>query len=58
MSIENFIKMHSPLATNVLLSDVLFWTKAQASFLCDEISNDADWAEMSNQLNAKLHSKD
>lgn len=58
MAIEKFIKMHSPLATNVLLSDALFWTTAQASFLHEEILNDADWAEVIDQLNAKLHSKD
>lgn len=58
MAIENFIKMHYPLATNVLLSDALFWTTAQSSFLREEILNDADWAEVIDQLNAKLHSKD
>ncbi|MGZ8984066.1 MAG: DUF2789 domain-containing protein [Methylotenera sp.] len=57
MAIENFIKMHNPLPTNVLLSDALFWTTAQASFLREEILNDADWAEVIDQLNAKLHSK-
>lgn len=58
MAIENFIKMHSPLATSILLSDALFWTTAQASFLLEEILNDADWAEVIDQLNEKLHSKD
>lgn len=56
--IENFIKTHNPLATNVLLSDAPFWTPAQASFLREEILNDADWAEVIDQLNAKLHSRD
>jgi hypothetical protein len=58
MAIESFIKSHSPVATNVLLSDALFWTTAQASFLCEEIHNDADWAEVIDQLNTRLHSKD
>lgn len=57
MAIENFIKKHSPLATNVLLADAIFWTPAQASFLREEILNDADWAEVIDQLNTKLHSK-
>ena len=56
-AIEHFIKTHSPLATNTLLSDAPFWTSAQASFLREEILNDADWAEVIDQLNAKLHSK-
>ena len=57
VAIEIFIKTHSPLATNILLSDAPFWTSAQASFLREEILNDADWAEVIDQLNAKLHSK-
>lgn len=57
-AIENFIKTHSPLATSILLSDASFWTSAQASFLREEILNDADWAEVIDQLNARLHAKD
>lgn len=57
-AIESFIKTHSPLATNILLSDAPFWTSAQASFLREEILNDADWAEVIDQLNARLHAKD
>jgi hypothetical protein len=49
--------MHSPLATYVLLSEAPFWTNAQAAFLREEILNDADWAEVIDQLNARLHSK-
>ena len=56
-AIQRFIKTHSPLATNILLSDAPFWTLAQASFLREEILNDSDWAEVFDQLNAKLHSK-
>jgi len=56
-AIQRFIKTHSPLATNILLSDAPFWTPAQASFLREEILNDSDWAEVIDQLNAKLHSK-
>ncbi|MES2181187.1 MAG: DUF2789 domain-containing protein [Pseudomonadota bacterium] len=57
VAIENFIKTHSPLATNILLADAAFWTPAQASFLREEILNDADWAEVIDQLNARLHAK-
>ena len=57
LAIEQFIKTHSPLSTNTLLSDAPFWTPTQASFLREEILNDADWAEVIDQLNTKLHSK-
>jgi hypothetical protein len=53
--IESFIKSHSPLEKNILLSDASFWTTEQATFLCEEILNDADWAEAIDQLNKKLH---
>jgi hypothetical protein len=56
-SIESFISTHSPMATYVLLSEAPFWTTAQASFLREEILNDADWAEVIDQLNTRLHSK-
>ena len=56
-AIESFIKTHSHLASNVLLSDATYWTPAQASFLREEILNDADWAEVIDQLNARLHAK-
>jgi hypothetical protein len=57
VAIDDFIDAHRPLATDVLLSDAPFWTAAQASFLREEILKDADWAEVIDQLNAKLHSK-
>jgi hypothetical protein len=55
--IERFIETHSPIATDVLLSEAPFWTDAQASFLREEILKDADWAEVIDQLNTRLHSK-
>jgi hypothetical protein len=54
--IDSFIKSHSPLDKNILLSDAPFWTLEQATFLNEEILNDADWAESIDQLNKKLHS--
>jgi Protein of unknown function (DUF2789) len=57
LAIESFFKTYRSLPTNVLLSDAPFWTPAQASFLREEILNDADWAEVIDQLNVKLHAK-
>lgn len=54
-SIARFIATHSPLAQDVKLADAPFWTSAQASFLREEIIEDADWAEVIDQLNASLH---
>ncbi|MES2546903.1 MAG: DUF2789 domain-containing protein [Pseudomonadota bacterium] len=54
-AIESFIKSHRPLAGKQSLSQAPFWTPAQAAFLCEEIINDADWAEVIDQLNAMLH---
>lgn len=55
--IENFIQTHSHLDSNLSLSEAPFWTPSQATFLREEILNDADWAEVIDQLNAQLHTK-
>lgn len=52
--IKAFIARHSPLAADVRLEDAPFWTKAQAEFLRDEILEDADWAEIVDQLSNAL----
>lgn len=55
-SIERFIDTHSPLPESLCLADAPFWTPAQATFLREEIQEDADWAEVVDELNACLHS--
>ena len=55
IAIDTFIKTHGHLATSLSLSEAPFWTPAQAAFLGEEIINDADWAEVIDQLNAMLH---
>ena len=54
-AIESFIKSHRHLATSLSLSEAPFWTPAQSAFLCEEIMNDADWAEVIDLLNTMLH---
>ena len=56
-SITTFIKNHSHLASDIMLSEATFWTPTQAAFLREEILKDADWAEVIDQLNASLHAK-
>lgn len=53
-SVEHFIETH-PLAASISLCEAAFWTTSQASFLCEEMLNDADWAEVIDELNAALH---
>lgn len=53
-SIERFIRNHSPLAPACKLADAPFWSPAQAAFLREEILEDADWAEVVDQLNVQL----
>lgn len=52
--IEAFLRLHSPLSGEIALADAAFWTPAQAAFLREEWREDADWAEVVDQLNAAL----
>lgn len=56
-SIARFIEAHAPLPNALRLHEADFWTPAQASFLCEAISDDADWAEVADNLNARLHAR-
>lgn len=53
-AIDRFIASHSPLPDDITLADAPFWTPAQAAFLREEILEDADWAEVVDQLNVSL----
>jgi hypothetical protein len=46
----------SPLPEAVQLADAPFWKPSQAAFLREEILEDGDWAEVVDDLNARLHS--
>ena len=52
--IENFISRQRPVPAGVLLADYPCWTPSQSSFLREEILEDADWAEVIDQLNLAL----
>ena len=54
VSIDRFIATHSPLKPELHLADAFFWSKCQADFLRDEILEDADWAEVVDQLDVLL----
>ena len=53
-SIEEFIATHAPLAPNLRLADAPFWSSGQAAFINEALSDDSDWAEIVDQLNACL----
>lgn len=53
-SIDAFIRTHAPLPAERKLADASFWTPAQSAFLREEILEDADWAEVVDQLNVRL----
>ena len=53
-AIQQFIAAHTPLRTDIDLADAPFWTEAQAAFLREEKLEDADWAEVVDQLNLAL----
>jgi hypothetical protein len=53
-AIDAFIATHRPLAQGVALYRAPFWTTSQRDFLKEEIIEDADWAGVIDQLNARL----
>lgn len=53
-SIRKFIQHHSPLNSAIKLEDAKCWTPGQASLLKEALQQDADWAEVVDQLNIAL----
>jgi hypothetical protein len=56
-AIAHFIETHRPLPESMQLHEAPFWTPAQACFLRESILQDADWAEVADELNAELHTR-
>lgn len=52
--IAQFLQSHAPLAPHIALADAAFWSAAQSNLLREELQDDADWAELVDQLNAAL----
>ena len=52
--VKNFINKNSPLPSSIALHKADFWNTSQASFLKQMIDEDADWAEIVDQLNTML----
>ena len=56
-SIAQFIDRHHPLPDDVLLHEATFWSPSQATFLREAILDDADWAQVADELNANLRAR-
>lgn len=54
-SIDDFIARHAPLPNEVRLADAPFWNDSQRALLRDEWIEDAEWAPIVDELNARLH---
>lgn len=54
-SIDDFIACHAPLPNEVRLADAPFWNDSQRALLRDEWIEDAEWAPIVDELNARLH---
>ena len=57
VAISSFIEAHSPLPGEMQVHEALFWSRSQAIFLREAISDDADWAEIAEHLNLQLHNR-
>ncbi|MDO6687829.1 MULTISPECIES: DUF2789 family protein [unclassified Agarivorans] len=52
--IAQFVTDKGPIAAGVVLHKASFWTPTQASFLAEAVEQDADWAELVDQLDNML----
>jgi len=53
-AIDEFINKKQPVPGNLALHEAKFWSASQASFLKEAIEEDADWAEIVDELNVLL----
>jgi hypothetical protein len=53
-AIEQFIATNK-LNDNEKIEEAAYWTPSQAAFINECLTEDSDWAEVVDQLNALLH---
>lgn len=51
--IAEFVASHK-VADTTLLADAPFWNEAQRHFISESLAQDADWAELIDELDAQL----
>ncbi|USD42524.1 DUF2789 domain-containing protein [Vibrio sp. SCSIO 43135] len=54
--IADFINQHNGLVVGTSIHEAIFWSSSQAAFLKEAIDEDADWAEIVDQLDTMLRS--
>ncbi len=52
--IKDFVKNHRNKRGTTSIYEATFWTKSQADFLKQALEQDADWAELVDQLDVML----
>lgn len=53
--IRQFIERHAPVPASLRIEEAPFWTPVQSHLLRELLAQDADWAEVVDQLNVALH---
>ncbi len=53
-AIDKFIAEHKGLSQRVHIEDAPFWNPSQANFLQGALQQDAEWAELIDQLDSRL----
>lgn len=53
-AIGDFVNKNAPLPADVELHKATFWSSSQSAFLQQSKDDDADWAEIVDQLDAML----
>jgi len=53
-AVEDFTTRYKPLPGDIELCEAGFWSASQASFLKQAKDDDADWAEIVDQLDSML----
>ncbi|WP_319381019.1 DUF2789 domain-containing protein [Thiomicrorhabdus sp.] len=55
-AIEAFIERHRGIKPDIRLEQASFWNPSQSAFLHEALEEDADWAEIVDQLDTLLRS--
>ena len=53
-AIDEFIETHKGLSDEVHIENADFWSRAQASFIKNALTEDAEWTELIDQLDSRL----
>ncbi|MBZ2170320.1 MULTISPECIES: DUF2789 domain-containing protein [Marinobacter] len=53
-SVDQFISEHSPLPAGTAIQDAPFWSESQSNFLEEGLEQDSDWAEIIDELDARM----